>query len=198
MRGSIAAARWAAGDEQSGARASWRAMRRSRRPRISRGSPGSRSGCRPHRPGTRFRGGSRPREVGSHLVLDASQRTSRGHRAGQADGQPRHPVPQASAHCFLAGGSGVRSGGQKAAVPVKILVVLPEQDAGEPLGRMRATTGGSVSITSASTASAGAVRSSSIGARPARRPFVDTARRCRCRRWIRASRPTPPRHTPRA
>jgi hypothetical protein len=38
----------------------------------------------------------------------------------------------------LAGGSGVRSGGQKAAEPVKILVVLPEQDAGEPLGRIRA------------------------------------------------------------
>jgi hypothetical protein len=32
----------------------------------------------------------------------------------------------------------VRGGGQKAAEPVKILVVLPEQDAGEPLGRIRA------------------------------------------------------------
>jgi hypothetical protein len=155
---------------------------------------------------TRFRGRSRARQVGSHLVLDASQRTSRGHRAGQADGQPRHPVPQASAHCFLAGGSGVRSGGQKAAEPVKILVVFPEQDAVEPLGRIRAwkwlyslttatpgspastlamrpapdavpgaTTGASMSITSASTASAGAARSSSIEARPTRRPFVHTA-----------------------
>jgi hypothetical protein len=46
-------------------------------------------------------------------------------------------VPQASAHCFLAGRSGVSSGGQKAAEPVEILVVLPEQDAGEPVGRIR-------------------------------------------------------------
>jgi len=56
---------------------------------------------------------------------------------GSADGQPRHPVPQASAHCFLAGRSGVSSGGQKAAEPVEILVVLPEQDAGELVGRIR-------------------------------------------------------------
>jgi hypothetical protein len=58
-------------------------------------------------------------------------------RAGQANGQPRHPVPRASAHCFLAGGSGVSRGGQKAAEPVEILVVLPEQGAGEPVGRIR-------------------------------------------------------------
>ena len=74
-------------------------------------------------------------EVGGHLVLDASQHAGRGHRAGQADGQPRHPMPQASAHCFLAGGSGVSSGGQEAAEPVEILVVLGEQDAGQPVGR---------------------------------------------------------------
>jgi hypothetical protein len=205
---------------------------RFRRPRISRGSPGSRSGCRPHPPGTRFRGevgparlvaiwssmpASGPAEAiapakptASHGIRCHKRRPTVSWRAVRASAvvARKPPSRSRSSSCSLSrmpaslwGGLGLGSGcirrpPRLRVPPASTLARRPAPDA-----CAGATTGGSMSITSASTASAGAARSSSIGARPTRRPFVHTATTMALSK-VDPAHPvqhrTPPRHAPRA